>query len=114
MADSYTGVATMYLAMPMSAQNIPVLGSCVVEDRKVQLKFPISGVSFDLPETPKEGTGELEFKMAGSQQSEMLLKIKWNAGLKAFLGSCSQNGKPQFNFIFSRPDSSIQLIKDHL
>ena len=59
----YEGIAVMYMSMPMASQTLPVLGSCTVQDKKIALKFPLSGVSFDLPEAPREGGKDLEFKV---------------------------------------------------
>ena len=47
----------MYLSMPMAAQSLPILGTCAVNDKKITLKFPLSSVSFDLPEAPTAGVG---------------------------------------------------------
>ena len=58
----------MYLTMPMSAQALPVMGTCAVNDKKISLRFPLTNVSFDLPESPKEGsTTDMEFKMSGAR-----------------------------------------------
>ena len=62
------GISTMYLTMPMSAQALPVMGTCAVNDKKISLRFPLTNVSFDLPESPREGsTSDMEFKMSGAR-----------------------------------------------
>ena len=61
----FEGIATMYMTMPMASQALPLFGSCAVEDKKITLKFPLSNVSFDLPQAPSEGSSDVEFKMAG-------------------------------------------------
>ena len=64
MACYYEGIAVMYMSMPMASQTLPVLGACTVQEKKISLKFPLSGVSFDLPEAPREGGKDLEFKVS--------------------------------------------------
>ena len=64
MACYYEGIAVMYMTMPMATQTLPILGSCSVQDKKITLKFPLSGVSFDLPEAPREGGNDIEFKVS--------------------------------------------------
>lgn len=50
---SFEGQATMYMRMPMSNSNLPIAGTCKVEDKRVTLKFPFTGIEFDLPQSPK-------------------------------------------------------------
>lgn len=107
---SYEGIATMYLSMPMAAQALPVLGSCSVSDKKINLKFPLSSVSFDLPESPSEGGKDLEFKMAGPR-GEMTLKITYKSDLKAFFGQGLQSGQSTLTFVFYKSDSPLKHLK---
>lgn len=96
--------------MPMAAQSLPVLGQCTVQDKKINLKFPLSSVSFDLPEAPQETGRDLEFKMAGPR-GEMTLKISFKADLRAFVGQGVQNDQNALTFIFYKPDSPLKHLK---
>lgn len=100
----------MYLSMPMAAQALPVLGSCAVNDKKINLKFPLSSVSFDLPEAPTDAGKDLEFKMAGPR-GEMTLKIAYKSDLKAFLGTGVQGGQNVLTFVFYKADSPLKHLK---
>lgn len=106
----FEGIATMYMSMPMAAQSLPLLGSCCVDDKRISLKFPLTSVSFDLPEAPSEGGKGLEFKMSGPK-GEMTLNIKWNADMKAFYGQGIQGGSPVLTFFFYKPDSPLKALK---
>ncbi len=78
----------MYMTMPMAAQRLPLMGTCTVVEKKISLKFPLSNVSFDLPEAPSEGGKDLEFKMSGAT-GDMTLSITYKSDLKAFVGQVS-------------------------
>ena len=56
------GFATMYMRMPMSSSTLPIHGRCSVDDQKVTLKFPFTGIEFELPSNPKEGANDFDFK----------------------------------------------------
>lgn len=107
---SFEGIATMYLSMPMAAQALPVLGTCQVSDKKMTLKFPLSSVSFDLPEAPYESGKDMEFKMAGPR-GEMTLKLSYKSDLRAFMGQGVQEGQNVLTFIFYRGDNALKLLK---
>ena len=107
---NYEGVATMYLTMPMAAQALPILGLCTVSDKKISLKFPLTNVSFDLPEAPREGGRDMEFKMAGSK-GDMTLMISYKSDLRGFVGSGKQDGSNVLTFIFYRPDSPLKHLR---
>lgn len=100
----------MYLSMPMAAQALPVLGTCQVNDKKMTLKFPLSSVSFDLPEAPYESGKDMEFKMAGPR-GEMTLKLSYKSDLRAFMGQGVQEGQNVLTFIFYRGDNALKLLK---
>lgn len=106
----YEGIATMYMSMPMAAQSLPLLGTCSVDDKRISLKFPLTSVSFDLPEAPTEGMKTMEFKMAGPK-GEMTLNIQYNTELKAFHGSGIQADSPVLTFIFYKSDSPLKVLK---
>jgi hypothetical protein len=48
----YDGFATMYMRMPMSTSALPIQGQCLVEDRRITLRFPFTGIEFELPSPP--------------------------------------------------------------
>jgi len=100
----------MYMSMPMAAQSLPILGSCVVQDKKISLKFPLSSVSFDLPEAPQDSGRDLEFKMAGPR-GEMTLKISYKSDLRAFVGQGVQDGQNALTFVFYKADSALRHLK---
>ena len=106
----YEGIATMYMSMPMAAQSLPLLGSCTVDDKRISLKFPLTSVSFDLPDPPKEGGKNVEFKMNGPK-GEMVLNITWNSDMNAFFGQGNQSGSPVLTFFFYNPTSPLKALK---
>ncbi|KAK2146516.1 hypothetical protein LSH36_603g04021 [Paralvinella palmiformis] len=108
--SKFEGIAAMYMSMPMAAQALPILGSCTVEDKKIALRFPLSNVSFDLPEAPREGGRDVEFKMAGPK-GEMNLKIAYKPDLKGFVGQGQQDGYNVLTFVFYKPGSGLCNLK---
>ena len=107
---AFEGIAAMYMSMPMAAQALPILGSCAVNDKKINLKFPLSSVSFDLPESPYESGKDMEFKMAGPR-GEMTLKISYKSDLQAFMGQGVQEGQNVLTFVFYRSTSPLKQLK---
>lgn len=107
---NYEGIATMYLSMPMAAQSLPLLGACTVADKKISLRFPLTNVSFDLPEAPSEGGRAMEFKMAGPK-GDMTLKINYKPELGGFVGQGQQDNQNVLTFIFYKPGSPLQNLK---
>lgn len=105
----YEGVAAIYMTMPMAQQALPLLGTCNVNEKKISLKFPLSGVSFDLPEAPSEGGKDLEFKMNGPK-GEMTLTIVYRADAGAFIGQGKQDGQTLLSFVFYKPDSNLAFL----
>jgi len=107
---TFEGIAAMYMSMPMAAQALPILGSCSVTDKKISLKFPLSSVSFEMPEAPYEGGKDMEFKMAGPR-GEMTLKIAYKSDLKAFMGQGVQEGQNVLTFVFYRGSNPMTQLK---
>merc|ERR1712121_280416 len=97
----FEGIASIYMSMPMANQTLPLIGTCTVQDKKVSLKFPLSGVSFDLPQAPTEGGAEMEFKMTGAR-GELTLKIGYRSDIQAFFGKGIQDGLVVMSFVFYR------------
>ncbi len=106
----FDGVATVHMSMPMVGVSLPIYGQCTVEDKKVQLRFPLSSVTFDLPHAPAEGGSPMEVKMQGAR-GETTLRIQWQADMKAFKGQAIQDGYAAYAFVFFRPDSPLKLLK---
>jgi len=107
----YEGIAIMYMSMPMTSDALPVLGSCLVNDDKLALKFPTSAVAFDLPEAPRENPGSpMEFKMAGPR-GEILLKVEYKQEMRAFMGKGTQFGQNVLTFVFYRADCPLKNLK---
>ena len=106
----FEGIATMYMTMPMASQALPLLGACSVDDKKITLKFPLSNVSFDLPQAPSEGANDLQFNMAGPK-GEMTLNISWKADMGAFVGQGKQDGSTVLAFVFYKEGSALNHLK---
>jgi len=53
-AAKFDGFATMYMRMPMSTTSLPIQGQCTVDDRRLTLKFPFTGIEFELPSSPAD------------------------------------------------------------
>lgn len=106
----FEGIAAMYMSMPMAQQGLPILGHCHVEEKKISLKFPLSGISFDLPSAPAEGSGHMDFKMTGAR-GEMSLHIQYLSDLKAFLGEGKQDGHIVLTFLFYSPGSPLKSLQ---
>ena len=107
---TYEGIATMYLSMPMAAQALPILGACTVQDKKISLRFPLTNVSFDLPQAPQEGTQAMEFKMAGPK-GDMTLKIAFKSDFGGFVGQGQQDGQNVLTFVFYKAGSPLANLK---
>ncbi len=107
----YQGVATMYMSMPMASQALPILGSCTVEEKKISLRFPLSNVSFDLPQAPQEGAPDMQFNMAGPK-GEMTLNISWKTDMGAFVGQGKQDGSTVLAFVFYKEGCPLRHLKN--
>ena len=105
----FQGYATMFLRMPMSTSTLPVEGRCAVEDKKVTLKFPFTGIEFDLPGSPGEKGSDFDFKIRGAR-GDMRLAITYDEALGCYLGVGKQEEEdvPVLTFSFF-PDSSPML-----
>ena len=82
----------------------------LVDGKKITLRFPLTTVSFDLPEAPREGGKDMEFKMAGPK-GDMTLKIAYKGDLGAFVGQGQQDGGNVLPFVFYKPDSALKHLK---
>ena len=107
----YDGYATMFMRMPMSTQALPIQGSCLVDDKRVTLKFPFTGIEFDLPSKPQEGRNEFDFKIRGAR-GDMTMTIGYISELKAFTG-CGrpdEEDNPVLTFVFYPSDSPMSKL----
>jgi hypothetical protein len=85
-STTYRGFATMYMRMPMSSSTLPIQGTCIVEDRRITLKFPFTGIEFDLPGQPRENRNDYDFTIR-SQRGDMTMTIGYIGELRAFTGT---------------------------
>lgn len=105
------GFATMYMQMPMSSSSLPIQGACTVDKKRVSLKFPFTGIEFELPSDPKEGRNDFDFKIRGAR-GDMTMTIGYIEELKCFSGSGRQeeDEKPVLTFVFFPPDSPMRHL----
>jgi hypothetical protein len=61
--ERFDGEATMYMRMPLSTSTLPVEGTCMVEGKKLTLRFPFTGIEFDLPMAPADVCADFDFKI---------------------------------------------------
>ena len=107
----YEGFATMYMRMPMSTSTLPINGTCTVDDKRITLKFPFTGIEFDLPSSPKEGRNDFDFKIRGAR-GDMTMTIGYIAELKCFTGTGRQEEEdsPVLTFFFFPDDSPMRHL----
>jgi len=114
-ASTYRGFATMYLRMPMSSSTLPVQGQCTVDDRRVTLKFPFTGIEFDLPGQPRENRNEYDFTIR-SAKGDMTMTIGYVSELRAFTGTGrmsvedNEDDTPVLTFCFYSADSPLNRL----
>jgi len=114
---TYSGFATMYLRMPMSSSTLPVQGQCTVDDRRVTLKFPFTGIEFDLPGQPQENRNQFDFTIR-SAKGDMTMTIGYVSELRAFTGTGrmevggddSHDDAPVLTFCFYSADSPLNRL----
>jgi len=104
----------MYLRMPMSSSTLPVQGQCSVDDRRVTLKFPFTGIEFDLPGQPRENRNEYDFTIR-SAKGDMTMTIGYVRELQAFTGTGrmdfgDQDDTPVLTFCFYSADSPLNRL----
>ena len=61
------GEATMFMRVPLSSSTLPIAGRCTVEDNKVTLRFPYTGIEFELPSSPTKGRNGYDFQVNNIQ-----------------------------------------------
>lgn len=99
----------MYMRMPMSSSTLPVQGSCSVDDKRITLKFPFTGIEFDLPATPTQS--DFDFKIRGAR-GDMTMTIGYLDELRAFTGVGRQDDEdmPVLTFCFYSPGSPLSRL----
>jgi len=104
----YRGFATMYMRMPMSNSTLPIQGQCNVEDKRVTLKFPFTGIEFELPSSPRENPNDFDFTIR-SARGDMTMTVGYVAELKAFtgIGRLHEDDVPVLTFCFYPPESPL-------
>ena len=104
------GLATMYMRMPMSTSTLPIQGNCTVNAKLVCLKFPFTGIEFELPGFPPAGS-ECAFKIHGAK-GDMLITIDYIKDLDCFSGVCKQEEDDYIpmRFTFWGPDSPMRYL----
>lgn len=108
------GFATMYMQMPMSTSSLPIQGTCSVDDKRVTLKFPFTGIEFDLPSSPKEGRNDFDFKIRGAR-GEMIMTIGYIKDLQCFFGTGKheEDNTPVLTFVFYPSTSPMVHLPKH-
>lgn len=101
----------MYMRMPMSTSTLPIQGECKVDDRRITLKFPFTGIEFDLPSSPKEDRNDFDFKIRGAR-GDMTMTIGYIKDLKCFTGVGKQEEEenPVLTFCFFTADSPMSKL----
>jgi len=95
----------------MSTQALPIQGTCSVDDKRVTLKFPFTGIEFDLPTRPTEGRNEFDFKIRGAK-GDMTMTIGYINELNAFTGCGKPDEEDQavLTFVFYSKDSPMTKL----
>ena len=98
----------------MSKSTLPIQGSCTVDDKRVTLKFPFTGIEFDLPSAPKENRNEFDFKIRGAR-GDMTLTIGYVADLRCFtgVGRQDEDDTAVLSFVFYDKDSPMSKLPRH-
>lgn len=108
----FHGFATMYMRMPMSSSTLPIQGQCSVEDKRITLKFPFTGIEFELPSSPKENRNDFDFTIR-SARGDMTMTIGYVAELKAFTGIGrlhEEDDVPVLSFCFYSHESPLNRL----
>ena len=107
----------------MSTTSLPIQGQCTVDDRRLTLKFPFTGIEFELPSSPADvvdnspttaaAVPDLDFKIRGAR-GDLLVRIAFVPQLRAFTGVGRQddddNDLPVLSFCFFAQDSPLSHL----
>jgi len=109
----YEGFATMHMRMPMSSSSLPIQGHCSVDSRRVTLRFPFTGIEFDLPSAPsQQPTADFDFLIRSQRGRDMTVTISRLDDLDAFIGYGREDGEDHavLTFVFYAPDSPLSRL----
>jgi len=105
----------------MSTSSLPIQGQCIVDDCRVTLKFPFTGIEFELPSSPAAvlqggakvtSVPDVEFKIRGAR-GDLHVSISFVPELSAFTGVGRQDDDvdlPVLSFCFFAPDSPLSRL----
>ena len=111
--EQYHGFATMHMRMPMSSSSLPIQGHCSVDNRRVTLKFPFTGIEFDLPSVPSDQTAtDFDFLIRSQKGRDMTVTISRLEDLSAYIGYGREDGDEHavLTFVFYSPDSPLSRL----
>jgi len=109
----YEGFATMHMRMPMSSSSLPIQGHCSVDNRRVTLRFPFTGIEFDLPTVPSEQSAtDLDFLIRSQKGRDMTVTVSRMDDLSAFIGYGREDGDDHavLTFVFYSADSPLSRL----
>ena len=94
--------------MPMSSSSLPIQGQCIVDNKRVTLKFPFTGIEFDLPAAPGHSSNDFDFVIRSQKGKDMTVTICELPELKAFAGFGREDGEESavLTFVFFDPEIS--------
>lgn len=98
--------------MPMSSSSLPIQGQCSVLDRRCTLKFPFTGIEFELPAAPSEQLADFEFVIRSQKGRDMTVTIGRLPELNAFSGYGREEGddKAILTFVFFTSNSPLARL----
>jgi len=110
----FHGFATMYMRMPMSSSSLPIQGSCTVEERRVTLRFPFTGIEFDLPSVPSAQSvaSDFDFLIRSEKGRDMTVTVSRLEELDAYVGYGREEGEEHavLTFVFYALDSPLSRL----
>ena len=109
----YVGFATMHMRMPMSSSSLPIQGHCSVDNRRVTLRFPFTGIEFDLPSVPSDQPAtDVDFLIRSQKGRDMTVTVSRLDDLNAYIGYGREDGDEQavLTFVFYSPDSPLSRL----
>lgn len=110
-SEHMEGFATMYMRMPMSTSALPIAGTVEVDDQRVTLKFPFTGIEFDLPASCKDTKADFDFKIRGAR-GDMRLTVQYMRELLCYsgLGRADEDDSPILQFCYYPKHSPMHKL----
>ena len=102
------GSATMYMRIPMSTSTLPVQGKCSVSGKVACLRFPFTGIEFELPDVPSPGNN-FNFRIRGAR-GDLVMSIDYIPDLDCYSG-VGKEGDDNIVIRFSFWGSSSPMTK---